>query len=48
VCLSVVVDRGRGSTTTNALEIMKELHGVEGSLNILAVAMKTAARAREG
>jgi len=29
VCLSVVVDRGRGSTTTNALEIMKELPGVE-------------------
>jgi len=27
--LSVVVDRGRGSTTTNALEIVKELHGVE-------------------
>jgi len=30
VCLSVVVDRGRGSTTTIALEIMKGLFGVEG------------------
>jgi len=28
VCLSVVVDRGRGSTTTIALEVMKELLGV--------------------
>ena len=26
----VVVDRGRGSTTTIALEVMKELLGVEG------------------
>lgn len=43
----VVVERGRGSTTTIALEIMKELFGVEGSLKILVVAMNIAARARE-
>ena len=29
MCLSVVVDRGRGSTTTIALEIVKGLLGVE-------------------
>ena len=47
MCLSVVVDRGRGSTTTIALEVMKELFGVEGSLKILVVAMNIAVRACE-
>jgi len=47
VCLSVVVDRGRGSTTTNALEVMKELLGVEDVLKILVATMKTAGRACE-
>lgn len=42
MCLSVVVDRGRGSTTTSALEIMKELSGVEESLKILVAALNIA------
>jgi len=34
-CLNVVVERGRGYTTTNALEIIKELPNVEEALKIL-------------
>ena len=43
MCLSVVVERGRGSTTTNALEIMKELPSVEEALKILVAALNITA-----